>query len=334
MSLTSGGLCLAAFALAVAPSSVPASPTGSPAATEPTSVDDSEARIRPRVTVHESLRSGQGLIYALSISVPQGQPPRGGFPVIYVLDGDAWFETAVQVARVHEWSRLPPAIIVGVGYPGGAFFDAPRRSYDLTPPGAVDADFDGVKTGGADHFLAFLDTVAKPWVREHYPVNNRREFLFGHSLGGLFVLYAAYVAPRSFAAYAAASPDTHFGNDALLGIERRESRRHQWTAVPLLITDGEFESRPPVAQREDYRRYWQEHPQELGGQSIDAALAATFPPFRRPLKSVAHRQLAERLAKAGMRTRFVEFPGQEHTPSAIDALNSAIPFFLRQQPRP
>ena len=76
-----------------------------------------------------------------------------------MLDGDAWFGAVVEVARIRAYSKLSPAVIVGVAYPDRKFFNAKRRGYDFTPPGAVDDEMQsgGIQLGGAAQFLRFLN---------------------------------------------------------------------------------------------------------------------------------------------------------------------------------
>jgi uncharacterized protein len=290
-------------------------------------VAEAKARIRARQLTKVPLTSRHGLRYDLLISTPAGHPPARGFPVIYILDGDAWFGAAVEIARMREWSRLSPAIVVGIGYPSGAFFDGPRRTYDFTPPASVDEDMEGLRLGGAGEFLQFIDDILKPWVRAHRAVDPQREYLFGHSLGGLFVLYAAYTAPQSFAAYAAASPDTRFGHGAIRPIEPSASGSKR---LQLLVTAGEFESLASPGQLADYRRYLTLHPEARRGKSVEEALADTFAARPGPDKIGELKSLVERLQNKGFAAQFAQFQGEEHTASAIDALNRAIPFFLRQ----
>jgi enterochelin esterase-like enzyme len=129
-------------------------------------------RLRERDVSETTLASRAGLTYRILVSAPRGRAPEAGFPVLYVLDGDAFFNTAVEIARMREWGRLTPTIVVGVAYPSRAFYDGPRRNYDFTPPGSGDPDFDPGELGGADSFLEFLNGVVKPWVGEHHSIES------------------------------------------------------------------------------------------------------------------------------------------------------------------
>ena len=294
--------------------------------------------LRARTTAEWPTTSKEGAEYVIRVSVPDGPAPAGGFPVIYVLDGDAWFGAAVEVAKIREYSKLPPAAIVGIAYPDRKFFNAKRRTYDFTPPGAIDDEMQsgGIELGGAAQFLRFLNETLKPGLRAKYPLSTEHEALFGHSLGGLFVLYAMYEAPESFETFLAASPSMGFSDGIATRGERDFLSNPARTSVRLLVTAGEFES-PKVSPelKEDYRRYYNAHPDLLDGQPVDEAVDELFAPRPgaegRPMAGEAC-ALVERLAVSGVNARFALFAGEEHGSAAVSALNRGIPFALRPEP--
>lgn len=288
--------------------------------------------LRARTLTEFTLTSEAGRSYLIFVSAPEGPAPAGGYPVIYVLDGHGWFGPALDIARMRENSRLDPAIIVGVGYPSRRFFD-PARSYDFTPPGMADERFEPDSLGGADKFLDFLTGTLKPRIAASYAVNPEREVLFGHSLGGLFALYVLFNRPGAFDTYLAASPSMGFGGR---WIEKAAERYRPPTGARpnLLVTMGQFESQQvedlPRAQMEDFRRWYEAHPEARPGLTADEAVAETFPPPDPSFDRVeGARALTRRLADAGVRAVFAEFEGEEHSSAAISALNRGVPFALR-----
>jgi hypothetical protein len=317
---------LAAALLGAAPFSAyaqtpPPTPTSAPQQEPP--------RLRQRDFSELTLQSHEGADYHILVSVPRGPAPPGGFPVFYVLDGDGWFATAVEMTRIREWGHLTPSIVIGIGYPSGAFFD-PRRNLDFSPPGSADPDMAPDEQGGADRFLSFLTDVIKPWVRAHYAIDPNRQVLYGHSMGGLFALHTLFTAPQSFDIYIAASPHIGFSNGIVLREAQAFEANPARASVRALITVGGLESGASPAQVEDYRRYFTANPSETGGLSVEEALRQTFPPAPGGFNK-AHelQQLAERLARSGAHASFVEFPGEEHTPAGADALNRGVAFALR-----
>lgn len=301
-------------------------------AAEPGPTPGVAANLRARTLTEFTLTSKEGRAYLIHVSAPAGPPPPGGLPVIYVLDGHAWFGPAVEIARMRENSKLDPAVIVGVGYPSRRFFDG-SRSLDFTPPGAPDDRFEPESLGGADRFLAFLTGTLQPRIAADHTINRHRETLFGHSLGGLFTLYALFADPRAFDTWLAASPSMGFGDRFIMGAAER-FRLPAGVRPNLLVTMGQYESQSvedqPLAQKEDFRRWYEAHPEARPGLTADQAVDETFPPPDPGFDRVeGARAMTRTLAAAGVRAVFVEFEGEEHSSAAISALNRGVPFALR-----
>ncbi|WP_395646342.1 alpha/beta hydrolase [Terricaulis sp.] len=300
----------------------------------PSEAEAPPPRLRQRDYSETAITSRAGLEYRILVSVPRGPAPDGGFPVFYILDGDAFFNTAVEIARMREWGRLPPSIIVGVGYPSRGFYDGPRRNMDFTPPAFSDPTFDPAEVGGAERFLAFLTGELKPWVASRYAVDPHHQILFGHSLGGLFTLHALYTAPQSFNVYIAASPSIRL-SDRLIVREAAAfaaQPQEQSDAVRALITVGALESGRNEDQIDDYRRWFTAHPEATGGQDVEAALREMFPAEHFD-KVGETRRLARRLERSGVDVQFLAFEVDEHLPAGVDALLHGIPFALRPSRR-
>lgn len=114
---------------------------------------------------------------------------------------------------------MPDSIIVSIGYPE-TIPDSPyssQRSYDFQPPVCANCTppaFPPVPSN-ADNFIEFIDTALRPWVRDTVFPNAAfdRDALYGHSFGGLFVLYALTVRPNLFDTFLSSSPALTFNND-------------------------------------------------------------------------------------------------------------------------
>lgn len=163
-----------------------------------------------------SLQSAEGLDYRIFISTPTEQAPPNGWPVVYVLDGNGWFLPFAQLARMvgrrPDHNGRLPAVIVGIGYPGERAFHSERRTWDFTPPVALrepppaPGGKPWSRTGGSENFLDFLKTRVKPMIEAEFKIDTSRQALYGHSLGGLFALHAAFTRPDSFQYFGAMSP--------------------------------------------------------------------------------------------------------------------------------
>jgi len=99
------------------------------------------------------------------------------------------------------------------------------------------------------------------------------------------------------------------------------------------VTAGEYEY-PKISEalKEDYRRHYAAHPEDIPGQTPQQAADELF--ARAPNDGNASiagdaRALVERLTKAGVNVRFAYFEGEEHMSAAVSALNRGIPFALR-----
>jgi predicted alpha/beta superfamily hydrolase len=117
------------------------------------------------------------------------------YDVLYVLDGGNW-NTGLMLDMqrfLSGESYMPQTIIVSV-----LNVD---RNRDLTPTHSNENS----TSGGADKFLGFLKNELIPYVDKTYPSNGNNT-LWGHSFGGLFVLYALLNEPKTFKSYIAVDP--------------------------------------------------------------------------------------------------------------------------------
>ena len=110
-------------------------------------------------------------------------------PLVVVFDGDYFFEDAVNAAHeLHAAEVIPPLLVAGVGY-GRPFGDpGNRRGRDYTQSRSPDEP----DSGGADAFLEFLAAQLMPELETRYAVDRKLSAFAGHSLSGLFVLYALF----------------------------------------------------------------------------------------------------------------------------------------------
>lgn len=143
--------------------------------------------------------------FRLFVAMPDETPPEGGWPLILLLDGNVTFEMA---KALH-----PQALLLGIGYPTKERSEiVARRFYDLTgfaPPERIPLR-EGTKppkTGGEADFRRFLVDDVLPEIARNFPVNDKKITLYGHSLGGLFVMNTLLSQDHAkFHTYCAADP--------------------------------------------------------------------------------------------------------------------------------
>lgn len=139
----------------------------------------------------------------VEIFIPQNYKPGSAdkYDVLYVLDGGNWNTGLINKVQhfLEGESYMPPTIIVSIM--------GIDRNKDLTP-----THIDSWKTsGGATNFLSFIKNELIPYVDKKYPSNGDNT-LWGHSLGGLFVINALLNEPKTFKSYIAVDPSLWWDN--------------------------------------------------------------------------------------------------------------------------
>lgn len=286
-------------------------------ASEPVTAPQSRAR---PVTLENAeqwtMRSRRGRIFEISVARPTGAAPERGYPVMYVLDPSTAFATLVDTVR-NQQPFFGPVVVVGVGYASEA--EGENRSYDLTPPTDPKDLPSGPPagwgaSGGNDAFLDFIVDELRPAIAARVKVDAGRQALFGHSLGGLFVLHTLFTRGDAFDTYVAGSPSIWWGRKSILREvpafkaaqqKARASRR-------LLITVGELEAKAS--------------PEEL---RLGATLKLDAERLMREAGQVSNSaELARNLGSLtpfGLRVQRVAFPDETH--------NSVIPAYLARGAR-
>lgn len=199
-------------------------------ATLPTSTSPAAQGYTMPSTQVWDMASDNGDVYRIFVSFPSGgEPPEDGYPVLYVLDGNAYFASFAQARWVQEYLPIGKSIIVGVGYPTDEAWDV-RRLNDYTarlldPPPRQFRELAKYKSGARKEFLDFMTGKLRTEISRRYRTDPDRHSLFGHSLGGLFALYALYERPQAFHSIVAASPSMEWNEQGILDDERAFTAR-------------------------------------------------------------------------------------------------------------
>ena len=125
------------------------------------------------------------------------------YPVLYLLDGEAHFNSVVGMMEQLSANTLAPEmIIIGISNT--------NRMRDLSPT-RVEADLpmldaEAAKiTGGNPNLFAFMEKELFPYIESKYKTESYR-MLIGHSLGGLTVINALVNHTNLFNSYIAIDP--------------------------------------------------------------------------------------------------------------------------------
>jgi len=190
--------------------------------------------------------------YLIQVYKPKTKEPKNGYDVVYILDGNATFPYASIMAQVidnmsYRTKKTPP-IIVAIGYASKDLFDIKARSYDYTPPYKGELKILANRRsseylqGGAEKFYNFLQNELKPIIEENYPINTKKQTLFGHSYGGLFTLYAFLNHSEDFQNFIAASPSIWW-NDFNILKELKNKKFKIKNPKKLYLSVGEIENK-------------------------------------------------------------------------------------------
>lgn len=264
--------------------------------------------------LHAASADGQQQ-YRIQVAVPQRPAPAAGFPVAYLLDGNAaLMETDAALLQRLAASAHPP-VIAYIAHDNDLRIDSDARALDYTPrrPGGGQAQRDVLgerRTGGADAFLELIQGEIRAQVEALAPVDPGRRALWGHSYGGVFVLHALFTRPAAFTVYAAADPSLWWGDGHMLREER--DALHVTAPAPALYL-------------------W------TGDGSAAAAAPRTPPPGRSPeavaamqrargsVPADATQHMAERQRARGLRVYWTPLPGLSHG----QTLGASLPLLLQ-----
>ena len=181
----------------------------------------------------------------LYVRVPESKAPGQRFPVVYLLDGGAFFPLLSAYYHTLRWGEeVPELVLVGISYGSDRFADGNYRASDFTAP-APDREW----WGGAPKFQQALAQEVLPRVESAYPADPGRRILFGQSLGGQFVLYSALTRPALFAGHIASNPALNRNLDWFL--EWRGAGPEPRAATRLFLAAAEWEDerfRQPAQQ--------------------------------------------------------------------------------------
>ncbi len=200
----------------------------------------------PGVVHFELASKSTGRTYRIGVGLPAGFSPSSDerYPVVVLTDAEGKLHGSTEVARGLARTRQAPAVIlVGVWNPTRT-----SRRDDLTPSqisspvtAAAAGETYDTPVGGAKRFHTFLRTELLPTIDEMFPTDPSTRVYFGHSLGGLFGLYALQQPNDPFTHYLISSPSIWWNDREILrnAVPQEKSPRTVYLSV------GEFEQIPP-----------------------------------------------------------------------------------------
>jgi predicted alpha/beta superfamily hydrolase len=149
------------------------------------------------------------------------------YPVLYLLDGEThFFHASATVSFQSANQAMPNTLVVGI--------PNTERNRDFTPT----IEEGRTIGGGADSFLAFLEQELIPYIDNNYRTHSYRT-LFGHSLCGLFSVYALFSKPDLFASHIAVSPYIMYDNEYTIKHAKRVLKTRPGMDNSIYMTIGD-----------------------------------------------------------------------------------------------
>jgi len=291
-----------------------------------------------KLTSHD-LTSVEGLVYRIIVGPPEGPAPAAGYPVIYVMDGNAWAPMVSEVIRTNldfgMRSKVEPAVVVGIGYPIDGAFDMKRRPHDLTTKSNLPRPVSKVipkDSGGYEAMVTFIQERVKPDIEKRFRIDRKRQVLAGHSLGGLFTLRTLMDHPEWFQTYLALSPSIWWHDAALMKEALALNPSPAQRAARVYIGVGELEEYLTAAYltelEANIRARLAADPSTLDGESVESFMAMMRNRGSHMVDNA--RDMARTLSAKGLLVHFDLFPEEDHFSVLPSEFGRAIPFALRK----
>ncbi|HFC6485628.1 TPA: alpha/beta hydrolase [Neisseria meningitidis] len=276
-----------------------ASLTHKPNIMKPIPTDTFQPAILPQAFETEIKSTCTGRIYRIQTAT-LGEMPSEGYPVLFVLDGEAFFPSLFNIMQ----SLMPnpvtrsnaPCLIVGIGYTTGSVRDLTQRAADYTPPLGDNATADERQQfGQADRFAAFIDSELTAFLESKYRLDKNETAVFGHSFGALFGLYSL-LSHRRFRRHWLVSPSIWWHNRRILGFMPSENRLD---GIEVCLNIGALERGSDCKRREE---------RDMAGQ--------------------AERMAAE-LDRHGAAVFFREYPNADHGNVPFHSLTDCVEYLRK-----
>ena len=211
------------------------------------------------------------------------------YPTVYVLDGGELYPLLKSYSRyLFNGGEVPKLMLVAISYGTSDWQQGNDRSHDYTAP-TDEREY----WGGAADFQAFLSDELLPFIEANYRSARDQRIIFGHSLGGQFVLYSAQTQPGLFRGHIASNPALH-RNLPLFLATRPES---PLTPSFLFVGDGSDDDARFLEPRARWIEHWARQPNlpwVLRTESLDGHNHFSAPPesFRRGIRWMFAEELA------------------------------------------
>jgi predicted alpha/beta superfamily hydrolase len=212
------------------------------------------------------------------VGLPKGYnaSPEASYPTVYILDGGELYPLLKSYSNyLYHGGEAPNLMLVAISYGTDDWQQGNDRSHDYTAPTEEREHW-----GGAADFQAFLGDELLPFIESNYRSSRDKRIIFGHSLGGQFVLYSAQTQPGLFWGHIASNPALH--RNLPLFLEMRPKAPPARSNV--FVGDASEDDARFLEPRSRWIEYWTQEPdlpwalraETLDGHNHFSAQPASF----------------------------------------------------------
>jgi predicted alpha/beta superfamily hydrolase len=203
--------------------------------------------------IHELVYKPLNQTYYVYVRLPENYDSKKKYPTVYLLDGGHTYPMLASYYRYLNFSgEVPDMIVVGISYGSDERSKGNQRSRDLTAP-SKEREY----WGGAKKFSEFLRSGLFPLVEEKYASNEDKRIVFGQSLGGQYVLYAAQAESGLFWGHIASNPALHRNLAFFLKTRPAKSK-----SIKLFVSSGTKDEPTFFKPAQDWVKHWKKETNE------------------------------------------------------------------------
>lgn len=181
--------------------------------------------------------------YTYRVTLPVDYSKSKSYPLVIYLDESLNSGAKMRsiAPTMMQNGEIPKAILVGIRHHG---YNAEKRRRDFIPAhllrkGSDKYYSDDPKYGQAEKFYQFLDKELLPKLEMSYNFKNKT--LVGHSLGGLFAVYAMFHEGSPFDNYIAISPSLWANYQNIFVFEEQYYAKSKTIDAEIYFCCGNYE---------------------------------------------------------------------------------------------
>jgi predicted alpha/beta superfamily hydrolase len=179
--------------------------------------------------------------FEIIVNLPDNYSSRKSYPLVLYLD--AGINSGKKMPNLVR-EKKKDVVLVGVKHLG-SYKKLRRRDFIQAHMKKKDSDYayysNDSNYGQAEKFHSFLKKELLPQLNEKYSISKNDKTLVGHSLGGLFVVYACFRKDRLFDNFLAISPSLWINYQNIWDFERAYFKENKSLYAKYNLAAGSYE---------------------------------------------------------------------------------------------